>query len=251
MILGINISLLLGLIIPPLIYALIIYLTAPYRSVSFKNGLLFMMGGVVSITLIHTIYLLIPSLIASTSTLNESSFLKYFFRVALLEELVKYIMLVTIMKFINKEGLIKHPFRYMFYFALVGLGFAVIENMTYVRMYGEEVLYIRTITSTIMHMIFGMIFGYWIGLSKIYKSKFENRSVFGVITNKHKKLKVFIYTLIGFLSALTYHGMYNYNLVTSEESSKIISMIIIVLGLLSCKLLANNLNTQWKNRMKK
>ena len=51
MILGINISLLLGLIIPPLIYALIIYLTAPYRSVSFKNGLLFMMGGVVSITL--------------------------------------------------------------------------------------------------------------------------------------------------------------------------------------------------------
>ena len=155
------------------------------------------------------------------------------------------------MKFINKEGLIKHPFRYMFYFALVGLGFAVIENMTYVRMYGEEVLYIRTITSTIMHMIFGMIFGYWIGLSKIYKSKFENRSVFGVITNKHKKLKVFIYTLIGFLSALTYHGMYNYNLVTSEESSKIISMIIIVLGLLSCKLLANNLNTQWKNRMKK
>ena len=65
MILGFNIVLLLALILPPLIYAVIIYLTSPVGSVSFRNGLLFMVGGIGSISVLHLLWLLIPGLIPS------------------------------------------------------------------------------------------------------------------------------------------------------------------------------------------
>jgi RsiW-degrading membrane proteinase PrsW (M82 family) len=245
MIEGVNISLLFYLFVPPLLYAFIIYLTSPYNSVKYKLGIFFMMAGIISVTLLTTIYTIAPSLI----TTYKNNFLKLYIKIGVLEELVKYIMFISVMTFVNKQTTKKvHPFGYMFYFSLVGLGFAIVENMQYVQMFGEDVLYIRNVTSTIMHMIFGMLFGYWIGLGTIEKRKFEDRSVFGVIMHRHKELKKITYTLIGFTLAVVYHGMYNYNLSTSKESAPIISMIIIIAGLFSCKLLANDLNNKWKNR---
>jgi len=220
------------------------YFTSPYRSVSFKNGILFMIGGVVSVTLLQTIYFLFPTI----GFPETYYFLKFFIIVGPLEEFSKYIMFIIIMSFIDKNKVSKHPFRYMFYFSMLGLGFAVVENMGYVRIYGEEVLYHRTFSSTIMHMVFELLFGYWLGLSTINKRKFENRSVFSVITNRYKKLKILTYTLIGFLSAVIYHGLWNYNLATSDESSKTIMVMLIIFGLLASNLLANDLNSRWKRR---
>ena len=241
---GINIELLLGLFIPPLLYAILIFFTSPYRSVSFSNGLLFMIGGIVSVTILQTTYFLIPSLESN----GYNYFSKFFIKIGPLEEFVKYIMFVIIMLFVNKNKVSEHPFRYMFYFSLVGLGFAMIENIGYVKIYGEEVLYIRTFSSTIMHMIFGLLFGYWIDLSTISKKKFENRSVFGVITRRYKKIRTLTYTLIGFMFASIYHGLWNYNLATSDKSTQTIMIILIIFGLLTSKLLTNDLNNQWRNR---
>ena len=205
-----------------------------------------MIGGVVSVTLLHTLYVLAPSL----RCLDESYFSKFFLSIGLLEEFAKYIMFFVMMLFIKKNKVSKHPFRYMFYFSMVGLGFAIVENVGYVEMFGENVLYIRTFSSTIAHMLFGMFFGYWIGLSKIYRRKFQDRSVFGVLTNRYKKLKLFSFTIIGFLFAVIYHGMWNYNLKTSGDASTTIMMILILFGLLSSKLLANNLNNQWRKSLR-
>lgn len=245
--LGFNIALLFGLFVPPLIYAVIIYFTSPYRSVSFKNGILFMMGGIISVTLLQLIYILFPTMGFS----HKEFFLRFFMFVGPLEEISKFIMYIVILNFIDKNKVSEHPFRYMFYFSLVGLGFAAIENIGYVKIYGENVLYVRTFTSTIMHMIFGLLFGYWIGLATINKRKFGNRSVFGVITNKHKKLRMFIYALIGFISATLYHGLWNYNLSTSKEASDSIMIMLIIAGLLACKLLADDLNSKWRRNLQR
>lgn len=244
MIWEINIGLLLGLFIPPLLYAIIMYFTSPYRSVSFINGLFFMVGGIASVAILDTIYFLAPDFDFS----EHDYFLRFFIKTGPIEEFVKYIMFIIVMSFVNKNKVSEHPFRYMFYFSMVGLGFAMIENIGYVEIYGEDVLYNRTFTSTVMHMIFGSLFGYWVGLSTINKKKFENRSVFGVITRKYKKIRILIYTLIGFIFASIYHGLWNYNLYTSDESLKTIMIMLIIFGLLASKLLANDLNNHWRKR---
>ena len=248
MILGFNIILLLALILPPLIYAVIIYLTSPVGSVSFRNGLLFMVGGIGSVSILHLLWLLIPGLIPG---FYEDPFERFFFSVAPLEELSKYLIFIFIMKTLNKNTVSEHPFRYMFYFSLVGLGFALIENVIYVNTYGQEILYYRTFTSTIAHMLFGMFFGYWIGLSTINQRKFHDRSVFGVLIGKNKILKTIIYTVVGFLTATLYHGLWNYNLSTSKEASNTIMFILVLAGLLASKLLAKELNNSWRRRSTK
>ena len=245
MVLGFNIILLLALILPPLLYAVIIYFTSPFRSVSFKNGLLFMLGGMGAVSILHVLWVLFPGL---SQHLYEKPFEKFFFSVAPLEEMSKYLSFIFVMCSLGRNRVSEHPFRYMFYFSLVGLGFAIIENVFYVQGFGENVLYHRTFTSTIAHMLFGMFFGYWIGLSTINQRKFQNRSVFGVLIGKYKKLKTVVYTIIGFLTATIYHGLWNYNLSTSKEASNTIMLILIIAGLLTAKLLANELNNNWRRR---
>jgi len=243
MILGLNLELLIATFFIPLIYAAIIYFTSPYKSVSFRRGLLFMWGGMASTVLVQLFYFFIPFL-----TKGHSLEFQYFGVVGPVEEISKLIMFYTILNGTKDRKVSSHPARYMFYFAMTGLGFAILENIHYMQRYGDWVLITRLFTSTIAHMIFGLLLGYWAGLSTITKRKFEDRSMFGVIANKHKKLRKFVYVFCGLFVASLYHGMYNYNLATSMFSSRIILIILLSFGLIFSKLLANDLNEKWKNR---
>lgn len=243
MILGFNFQLLIATFFIPLVYASIIYFTSPYKSVSFRRGLIFLWGGMTSTMLVQMFYFFIPHLSAS-----HSDFYKLFAIVGPLEEISKLIMFYLVLHFTKDRKVSSHPARYMFYFAMVGLGFAISENIHYMQRYGTWVLTTRLFTSTIAHMIFGLLLGYWAGLGTIVKRKFEDRSIFGVIAHKHKNLKKFTYVFCGIFVASFYHGMYNYNLATSLFSSKIILIMILSFGLIFSKLLANDLSEKWKNR---
>ena len=243
MVLGFNLQLLIATFFIPILYAVIIYFTSPYKSVSFRRGLLFMWGGMASTVLVQLFYFFIPFL-----AMNHSLEFQYFGVVGPVEEISKLIMFYTILNGTKDRKVSSHPARYMFYFAMVGLGFAILENIHYMQRYGDWVLITRLFTSTIAHMIFGLLLGYWAGLSTITKRKFEDRSMFGVIANKHKKLRKFVYVFCGLFVASLYHGMYNYNLATSMFSSIIILIILLSFGLIFSKLLANDLNEKWKNR---
>jgi len=243
MILGFNLELLIATFFIPLVYATIIYFTSPYKSVSFRRGLIFLWGGMTSTMLVQLFYFFIPFLSKS-----HSDFFQLFAVVGPVEETSKLIAFFLILHFTKDKKVSSHPARYMFYFAMVGLGFAIIENIHYMQRYGIWVLPTRLFTSTIAHMIFGLLLGYWAGLSTITKRKFEDRSMFGVISNKYKRFKKFTYVFCGLFVASFYHGMYNYNLATSMFSSKIILIMILSFGLIFSKLLANDLNEKWKNR---
>ena len=202
-----------------------------------------MWGGMASTMIVQLFYFFIPFL-----TSNHSTEFHLFGVVGPVEEVSKLIMFYVILNGTKDKKVSSHPARYMFYFAMIGLGFAILENIHYMQRYGDWILLTRLFTSTIAHMIFGLLLGYWAGLSTVTKRKFEDRSVFGVLANKHSKLKKFTYVFIGLFVASLYHGMYNYNLATSVFSSKIILIILLSFGLIFSKLLANDLNEKWKNR---
>lgn len=236
----------LASMVPSIIYMFIIYLTSPYGTIKLKNSFNYLTGGVYAVSFLSIILYFID-----WNTNGSSSFYDNFFVIAPREELSKYLSFLVITfftgTFLNKK---EHPVGIMVYFGIVGLGFAVIENVFYCISFGQEVLLLRTFTSTISHMLFGLLFGYWVALSKIDCSKFSDRSVFGVITHRYKKFKVFIYTIIGYISSVIYHGLWNYNIDVSEEAYPVIIILMLFFGVLATKFMMKDLNQTYRRSLK-
>jgi RsiW-degrading membrane proteinase PrsW (M82 family) len=250
MIIGINITLLLALILPPIIYAGIIYLTSPYKSIDIKRGLYHIMAGFTSVFILSIIHLVIPSWDSSSI-----DFFNTFFFIAPKEELVKLLMFLALGGIVSRKD--EHPVATMFYMGMIGLGFALVENIQYVMMYGEQVLLTRIFTATIAHMLFGIFMGYWIAKGNIDNGR-GNRSVFGVLMAKNQDLKRYIYIFLGWMAAVGYHGLWNYNLMISTQaypgfsdiSSTPIMIMLIFFGLVGAKFASKDLNDSYRMRLK-
>ena len=243
---GIDIGFLCSIIIPPSLYVFIIYLTSPYKTLSIKTSFIFLMMGVFTMTTLYFLNMIFPYW--KPLFIYEDGFEDCFYIIAPKEEIAKYLMFsigISHLSVVNEEK-DQHPLTYMFYFSMVGLGFALFENVGYVYEYGIDVLKSRTFSSTLLHMIVGMVFGYFIALGNIKKSKFKDRSVFGVFCERYPKLKLRIYTLIGFTFAVLIHGLWNYNLSNQSPSTMTILIAFILVGLMVVKFLANDICKQYK-----
>jgi RsiW-degrading membrane proteinase PrsW (M82 family) len=262
MFLGMNISLLIGILLPPLLYAFIIYLTSPRKSISFKTGIQYLLIGFSSVLLISVLVTIFPNWYKSPIPFHDM-----FFFVAPREELSKLIAFFIVEGLRKKLGKEDHPIGTMFYMAMVGLGFAMYENIQYIHMYGQEVLGIRLVTATIAHMLFGMFMGYWIALGRINTGKYGSRSVFGVLMSNNPKLKQAIYIFVGWLSAVCYHGLWNYNLAVSQNvyykldfsgrlvpaddvSSTPIMIMLIFFGLVGAKFASKDLKDNYRRKVR-
>tara|TARA_R100001443_G_C3341492_1_gene174581 strand:+ start:58 stop:846 length:789 start_codon:yes stop_codon:yes gene_type:complete len=243
-----NIHFILAITLPPLIYSYIIYLSSPYKSLKLKDSFSFLMAGVFSIVVVYLFNTFFPGW--NVSLFNDP-FINNFHIVAPKEELSKYIMFLILIGGLQRDKIKLHPVAYMFYFAMVGLGFALVENIGYTERYGYEVLKIRTFTSTITHMICGLFFGYWIGLGKIVRSKFQSRSVLGIFLNKVPTLKSAYYAIAGFITAVAFHGLWNFNLAASGGAARTISILLLFIGLITAKLLFRDLITQYRKSIEK
>ena len=175
-------------------------------------------------------------------------FSERFFGVGPREEICKFIAFLGIT--LGFKKIKTHPVATMYYMGIVGLGFAMFENLHYVFRYGTDVLYTRTFTSTLAHMIFSMFLGYWLGLSKVDNRQYGNRSIFGFYMFKYKKLKTLIYTIIGLLCAATFHGLWNFNLSNWGPSTIPIMILMLVLGMTTCKFAATDLYNHHRKSLK-
>jgi RsiW-degrading membrane proteinase PrsW (M82 family) len=227
---------LIYLIFPPLLYAFVIYLTSPYKSISLKLSAYYFMAGILSTGLLDILNIISPY-DRTVFILNPFQF--YFMEIAVHEEVAKLAAFLIVYAAFKKKD--SHPIGIMFYMGVVGLGFALIENIGYFRSYGEQVIVIRNATSTLAHMIFGMFTGYWISLSGIRKGKYGNRSIFDIFLLKYKNLRFIVYSIIGLLCGIMYHGLWNYNLKTSGDASQSIMILMIIIGLIGCKFASDNL----------
>lgn len=112
-----------------------------------------------------------------------------FFKVALVEEFSKFIFIRFIL-FRNKN--FNEPFDGIVYAAMVGMGFATLENILYVYQFGIPTGILRMFTAVPAHACFAILMGYFIGLAK-----FTHR-------------KNLYYSLLALLAATVFHGLYDY-----------------------------------------
>jgi RsiW-degrading membrane proteinase PrsW (M82 family) len=117
--------------------------------------------------------------------------------IGLVEELVKIIPLLLLIRFSNA---VNEPYDYIFYASVSALGFAFVENLSYIdtpQLYNVNA---RGLFSVVMHMFFSSTVAY------------------GLVISKYKKLNsgVFFFFIFLFLAAI-FHGFYDYILLASDS----------------------------------
>lgn len=116
-------------------------------------------------------------------------FVDAFFKVSLVEEFSKFVFIRFIL-FRNKN--FNEPFDGIVYAAMVGMGFATLENILYVYQYGIPTGIMRMFTAVPAHTCFAILMGYYLGRAKFSKEK-----------NLY-------FTLLALISATVFHGLYDY-----------------------------------------
>lgn len=228
-------------LMPAYAYILILYTILPYGVIKFSKTIQYIFGGILSVLILSFIFLNLPGWVMS----ENNHFYNDFLVTATKEELSKLIAFVILSYLISGKN---HPLSTMISFGILGLGFSIFENIQYGLSYGPYIIPIRAVTSTIAHIISGFIFGYWIGLSKLKKPVPNGKSVFSILVNKNKKFKIFMFTLIGFVTSVTYHGLWNFNLSTSGDTYKTIALILLFMGLLISVLCFKDLSYKHKKQ---
>ena len=159
------IILLLLAILPPLLIAYYVYQKDKYdkepKSLIIKS-FLFGCVAILPAIFLEKIY---------DQSLFPNLFLYVFFGIALIEEGVKYFFLKNYM---YKKEEFNEPMDGIVYAVMISLGFATVENISYVFKYEDQGLFVaitRMFTAIPLHAVCGVILGYFVGLAKFSEDK--------------------------------------------------------------------------------
>jgi len=241
----------LAILIPALIYLFIIYMSMPHDSINTSKSTKYLVLGLFSPVLVILLHTLLPRLGSYYFVYPEpfyddygnvgfmptllGSFVMNFCQVGFVEELCKFVVFYLIYKISDKQN--THPLQTFFNVILVSTGFALLENMVYYyRQPFLDVIFVRTFTSLVLHMVCGVVMGYFIARSQLtYKS--ESNSNFSVWLTNNPKYKERLFIIFGIISSTILHGSYDYDL----EMKLGYSPLIIVSSLFGAYYLFKNL----------
>lgn len=118
-------------------------------------------------------------------------FLYSVFGIGFIEETIKLIPLLIILKF---SKAIDEPYDYILYASIAALGFSFVENTMYLNNYGLHIINARALYATVAHMTFSSMIAY------------------GMFLVKYKKTKVYpiIILLVFYFLAMLSHGFYDF-----------------------------------------
>lgn len=117
------------------------------------------------------------------------TFLLAFGAIAPVEEILKWLALLLgafIWRFFNE------PFDGIVYSVMIAMGFATVENLIYIDLFGHETAVLRSVTAVPAHLVFAIALGYYAGLAK-----------FNPKERTHLLLR-------GLLVAILLHGTYDF-----------------------------------------
>jgi len=151
------------------------------------------------------------------------SLLKWFFIIALTEELGKYI----VVKFgVLNSYLVDEPLDIMLYMVVAALGFGAVENILYLfsSLYGLfsfdsivitaiAVIFIRFVGATFLHTLCSGLVGYFLAMASF-----------------HGKKKVLL-TICGLSLAAILHGLYNFSITAWPWPFNVITPTMVILAL--------------------
>lgn len=192
-----NIGPFLFTFLPALIYALIIY-TYSAAKINIRKALIHFTIGTCGIFIAAD---MVPFVFPNWRNRiygdeMVSLFTFALVQVACLEEAIKFVLFKI--SYSKREF---NPLTTMFYCVCVSCGFAVAENLIYANMFGTSVLLIRAFTAIPMHIIFGVIMGYFISVGKIKSIGKHGIESAGIAMS---------YSTIGVLAAALLHGIYDF-----------------------------------------
>ena len=237
-------------VLPALIYIYIVYLSTPFNSINLNKTPKYLIGGFVSTSLLLIITTLVP--------ISKPIFLDYsqpylaadgtqaFIQVGFIEEFAKFLLFLIIFKRFSKTDN-KNSTYILFSCMLVSTGFAMSENIIYSYRYPHvDTLLIRSFSALLMHMVSGIVMGYFIAIG--YKNVHYNKGIseFNIWMKRNPKYKKITYILFGIFAAVILHGIYDFNFFMQYNYG--IELVILYL-LLSYFLFKNLKNQEFgKNR---
>ena len=158
------------------------------------------LSGIIVTEISHITRIIFPFYSKKIADMNFFEVLFYsFIEVALVEELCKWIM-IYIKGYNNQE--FDEIYDIIVYAVFVSLGFALIENVTYVFIRASlKTALLRAISSVPGHACFAILMGYYLSLAKQfhYKKKYN-------LEKKYLVLSILVPTLI--------HGIYDFCLMS-------------------------------------
>jgi RsiW-degrading membrane proteinase PrsW (M82 family) len=178
-----------GIAIIIYIYLKDIHEPEPFSQLAIGFGL-----GVLSMILATGItYLIYKEIHFDDHSMSDMA-IKAFVIVALVEEVSKYIFIRGVL---YRSSHFNEPFDGIIYAVMVGMGFALTENVIYVINGGGGTAIVRMFTAVPAHALFAVIMGFFLGEAKL--------------ENKHTLL----YSTIALVVAIFLHGIYDYFLFIS------------------------------------
>jgi RsiW-degrading membrane proteinase PrsW (M82 family) len=235
--------------IPVLVYILLIWATAPWKSIDLRKAFTHFITGITSVGIILTLHRIFPSLVKPIGgfSFNTAYLIFAFIQVSLFEEISKFASFLIGEKVSGGSDtqFKEKAFATMFYSGISHLSFAFIENVSYALIYGTDVLLIRSVVSMLVHFLCGLIMGYWVAKGRM-GTRIKMRSFSEILFNKRPDLKIKIYYVISLLTASFIHGLYDYNLFTGGN---FVSSSLIILGAgIACYLAAKDLIESKQNQ---
>jgi RsiW-degrading membrane proteinase PrsW (M82 family) len=201
------------------VYIVFIRLLDVFEPEKLKYSLLSLFLGMVFLFLLWPLHLIFPFVeeIQEGPTFGER-FYFHLTAVAWLEEIVKIIPLLIMLRFKN---VINESFDYLKYASIGALGFATVENIQYFDNYGIHIIEGRAFYTAILHMFTSSVIGY---LLFVNKSKF--------------KLPPILPFLFGYIVAVIIHSLFN--ALVSDDLTYYLGAIMIMLLLVIWGRMFNN-----------
>jgi len=164
-------------------------------------------GGVIVLPIIY-FERLIDSVGVEFSQLPQAAWTA-FMVAALVEETFKYFAVFVL---IWKNPNFNENFDAIVYAVFVSLGFALVENISYVfgNDNGMNVGLIRAFTAVPAHAMFGIMMGYWLGMAKFIPSKRK------------------VYMIRAFTYPFLFHGMYDFILMSGRQVLLILFVPLLI-----------------------
>ena len=175
-----------------------IYFQDKYQKEPIKSLLKAFFGGWLAVLMDIGLVTTIEYSIGLFPILPETVFYDSFLTAAIPEELCKFLIFMI---FIWRDKNFDEYFDGIVYATFIGLGFACIENIEYVFMYGFGAGVSRALFAVPGHFLFGVLMGYFLSLAKF-------------TPEKRKK-----YIFLGLLFAIIAHGLYDWLLMFVDRLS--------------------------------
>ena len=137
------------------------------------------------------------------------TFFVAFIIVAFNEELFKFI---TLYLYPFQQKFFNEPFDGIIYTVMIGMGFAMLENMLYVHQFGIADTWGRAFTAVPSHGVYAIVMGYYAGLAKF---------------NSDQRM---VLLLKGLFFAVLLHGAYDLFLLQQESEWLMLLSVIILYG---------------------